>query len=185
MLYEELRAVDPATAAQLHPNHSARIERALQIYHATGIPMSEYHLGQEESDFCSRFNLRQIGILPQDRKLLHLRIEQRLDLMFEHGFVKEVGGLYERDNLSPELPSIRAVGYRQLWSYYEGEQTLAEAKLGALYATRKLAKRQLNWMRSWTNLKLIYTQDNQGATLPIDSLVGRCMKLLNLEQSNN
>lgn len=183
-LYEELRAVDPATAAQLHPNHSARIERALQIYHATGVPMSQYHLAQEESGFCRRFNLCQIGVLPRERQVLHTRIEQRLEQMFEQGFVEEVEKLYVRGDLNSELPSIRAVGYRQLWSYFEGETALEEAKLKALYATRKLAKRQLTWMRSWDNLNLIYTQDNQETTLHTDLIVGRCLKILNLEQSN-
>lgn len=184
-LYEELRAVDPATAARLHPNHSARIERALQIYHATGIPMSEYHMGQNESDFCCRFDLHQIGILPRQRETLHSRIADRLEQMFQIGFVDEVGTLYTRGDLSPELPSIRAVGYRQLWSYFDSEISLEEAKLRALYATRKLAKRQLTWMRSWVNLNLIYTQDDQGATLCSDFIVDRCLKILDSNQSSN
>ena len=179
-LYEELREVDPATAARLHPNHSARIERALQVYHATGIPMSEYHLNQKESDFTDRFDLRQIGLCPQDRQKLHDRIEKRLGAMFEHGFIEEVGRLYDRGDLSAELPSIRAVGYRQLWSFFEGEFDLSEAKQRAFYATRKLAKRQLTWMRSWDNLNLTNTQDDQGATLGSDLIVHKCLKFLDL-----
>jgi len=180
-LHEDLRKIDPATADKLHPNHSVRIERALQVYHATGVPLSEYHSEQAESDFEDRYDLRQLAVLPQDRAVLHERIERRLALMFEQGFLEEVQQLYARGDLTEELTSMRAVGYRQLWSYFAGEISLDEAKQRALFATRKLAKRQLTWMRSWPDLKLLYTQDNQGATLSTALLVEKCLKLLSLE----
>ena len=184
-LHAELRAIDPVSAERIHPNHSARIERALQVFHSTGIPMSEYHADQGRNDFCDRYDLRQVAILPQDRKVLHDRIERRLGAMFKEGFLEEVEALFARGDLSPELPSIRAVGYRQVWSYLEAELSLEEAQQRAFFATRKLAKRQLTWMRSWSELKLLYTQDSHGVTLPVNTLVEGCLKILNLEQYKN
>lgn len=180
-LHRELRKIDPITADRLHPNHSARIERALQIYKATGVPMSEYHADQGHSDFKQRFDVCQIGIFPRQRKILHDRIEARLALMFEQGFVDEVQRLHERADLNPKLPSIRAVGYRQLWSFFEKEISLDAAKEQILFATRKLAKRQLTWMRSWSDLYCLYTHDVSGVKLSADELICKSLELLGQE----
>lgn len=176
-LHKELEQIDPVTAAKLHPNHSARIERALQVFNATGVPLSAYHVHQQAEDFSKRFDLFQLAILPQKRSVLHDRIEKRIESMFLAGFLDEVKGLYDRGDLNDELPSIRAVGYRQVWSHLDGSINFEEAKEKMLFATRKLAKRQLTWMRNWEALNLLYTQDSGGATLPTESLVKRCAKL--------
>ena len=166
-LHAELAQVDPTTAERIHPHHSVRIERALQVFAATGKPLSAMHAAQETSAFTKQYHVQQFAMMPRDRSLLHERIERRLNHMLQSGFVEEVKQLHQRGDLSVELPSIRAVGYRQLWSFLEGEVTLEEAGQLSLFATRKLAKRQQTWLRGWSDLNLLYTQDNEGATLNV------------------
>lgn len=179
-LHEELKQIDPETAARLHPNHNQRIQRALEVYQITGRPMSAIHAEQASSEFSDRYKVHQLAIMPTDRKTLHERIEKRLDLMFQAGFVDEVRAMHERKDLHRELPSVRAVGYRQLWSYLDGECDLDEAQFRALVATRNLAKRQLTWLRSWPELPVLYTDNAEGVTLSGSEIVSQALKLLNL-----
>ena len=179
-LHSELAKLDPETATRLHPNHNQRIQRALEVYMVTGRPMSEIHAGQRGQKLDETFNVRQMAIMPTDRKVLHERIELRLQNMFENGFLEEVGELYKRGDLHPELPSIRAVGYRQLWSYLDGEYDLEEARFRALVATRNLAKRQLTWLRSWESAAILYTDNQQGRKLAETDLVTKALNLLDL-----
>lgn len=181
-VHAELAKVDPITAARLHPNHNQRIQRALEVYRITGKPLSEIHAGQDSEPLSEKYDVRQLAIMPRDRKTLHERIEKRLEIMFENGFIEEVESLFKRADLHTELPSIRAVGYRQLWSYLEGECDLGEAKFRALVATRNLAKRQLTWLRSWPELTILYTDDEQGRTLDMSEMVAQALKILKLEQ---
>jgi len=174
-LHKDLARVDPVAADRIHPNHSVRIERALQVYASTGRPLSDMHGSQPVSAFLDDYDVKQFAMMPRERATLHERIERRLSQMFTAGFVEEVRELYQRGDLKPELPSIRAVGYRQLWSFLDGEVTLEEAERLALFATRKLSKRQQTWLRSWPELNLLYTEDSQGATLPLASIVDICM----------
>jgi len=179
-LHAELARVDPETAARLHPNHNQRIQRALEVYAITGRPMSEIHAGQQSQSLGETYNLHQLAMMPSDRKVLHERIELRLQKMFEEGFLEEVKGLYKRGDLHPGLPSIRAVGYRQLWSYLSGEYDLEEASFKALVATRNLAKRQLTWLRSWESASILYTDNQQGRKLAGTELVTKALNLLDL-----
>ena len=155
-LYQQLAAVDPVTAERLHPNHSQRICRALEVHRGTGKPLSDWQQGaspQRSNEYeC-------IALCPQERSVLHGRIATRLDAMFDAGLLDEVRSLYDRNGLHTDLPAIRAVGYRQIWSFFEGEIDLAECREKILAATRQLAKRQLTWLRSWPDLTWILTDE--------------------------
>ena len=114
-LHAELERIDPETAAQLHPNHSQRISRALEVYRQSGVPMSEWRQGAKAGGYDALC----LALAPADRAVLHARIAERLDVMMSEGFLDEVAALRARGDLHTDLPSIRAVGYRQLWSYLE------------------------------------------------------------------
>ena len=145
-LHAELAAVDPATAARLAPNDSQRIGRALEIYRLTGTPMSA-QLARAQSDLPYR--VLQLALVPSDRAVLHQRIAARFDAMLEAGLVDEVEALRRNPALKPDLPSMRAVGYRQAWAYLDGDIDLKGLREQGIAATRQLAKRQLTWLRSW------------------------------------
>ncbi|MGB1174177.1 MAG: tRNA (adenosine(37)-N6)-dimethylallyltransferase MiaA, partial [Luminiphilus sp.] len=147
-MHRELAAVDPDTASSLHPNHSQRISRALEVFRQTGTPMSHWQrAGSQErrAAIC-------VALAPSDRATLHARIEARFDLMLKSGFVEEVKALFERGDLHADLPAIRAVGYRQIWSHLSGECSLEDARDKGIAATRQLAKRQITWLRGWSGL---------------------------------
>jgi tRNA dimethylallyltransferase len=162
-----LAEVDPELAATIHPNHSQRISRALEVYLCSGTTMSEWRRRQAAAGggaMTDAYTVLQLAISPLDRSVLHARIAQRMDAMIENGLVEEVRALYERGDLSPDLPAIRAVGYRQMWGHIRGEYDLSRARQLGVEATRQLAKRQLTWLRRWTDLHWIYT-DEDGAVL--------------------
>ncbi len=147
--HQRLAAIDPVAAQRIHPNDPQRIQRALEVYEISGKTMTEWFQQQVQMD--SPLNVIKIIISPQQRETLHARIAQRFYLMLEQGFIEEVRDLQQRGDLTVDLPSMRAVGYRQVWQYLAGEFTEAEMPLKAIYATRQLAKRQLTWLRSETN----------------------------------
>lgn len=166
-IHAQLAAVDPASAARIHPNHSQRLSRALEVYRASGIPLSEWHRRAAGGDAApaARYRVVQMAICPEDRAVLHERIALRFDRMIEAGFVDEVRALHARTDLHMDLPAIRAVGYRQLWQYLDGQCTLEEARHKGVAATRQLAKRQLTWLRKWPDLRWIYV-DRAGNLSP-------------------
>ncbi|MGK2952885.1 MAG: tRNA (adenosine(37)-N6)-dimethylallyltransferase MiaA [Thiobacillus sp.] len=145
-LHGDLAAVDPATAARLAPNDSQRIGRALEIFRLTGTPMSAL-LDRVQSELPYR--VLQLALIPSDRAVLHQRIADRFDVMLADGLLDEVETLRRTYALTPDLPAMRAVGYRQAWAYLEGETSLGELREQGIAATRQLAKRQLTWLRSW------------------------------------
>ena len=147
-LHKELQQIDPPTADRLHPNHSQRIQRAIEVYRITGKPLSELQK-QSQSGMEDVFDIKQFALIPNNRELLHQRIEDRFHAMMRLGFAAEVKALYERGDLNATLPSIRSVGYRQLWDYFDGNCSLSQAVDRAVIASRQLAKRQLTWLRSW------------------------------------
>ncbi|MEX1664768.1 tRNA (adenosine(37)-N6)-dimethylallyltransferase MiaA [Zhongshania arctica] len=149
-VHEELAAVDPASAERIHPNHSQRLSRALEVYRISGITMSEWQARQAVQ--VLPYRVHQFAIAPPDRAELHARIHIRLQQMFAGGFIEEVAGLMARGDLHPDLPSIRAVGYRQVWEHLRGDYDEGVAFERALIATRQLAKRQLTWLRGWSDL---------------------------------
>lgn len=151
-MHEELQRVDPGAAERIKPNDRQRIQRALEVFRASGRPLSDWQ--------CNSAPLRddirylKVGLNIEPRSILHERIAERLEIMVEHGFVEEVKMLRKRPGLDAERPAMRSVGYRQFWQYLDGACSLDEAREKALYATRQLAKRQITWLRSETEVFL-------------------------------
>ena len=149
-MHARLAEVDPVTAARLAPGDSQRIQRALEVWHTSGQPLSSFHAATKTiaaraggAGAAAIFSLE-----PQDRAWLHERIAQRFDAMLEAGFLGEVKALRARGDLSPELPSMRCVGYRQAWEALDGKWPIGELRQRGIAATRQLAKRQITWLRS-------------------------------------
>ena len=160
-LHDELRGVDPESAARIHPNDPQRLIRALEVYRVSGQSMTALRLRQAAENTAGRasvagqfpYTVAQLAIAPAQRQLLHERIARRFRLMLEQGFVEEVEGLRQRSDLHAGLPSIRAVGYRQVWDYLEGNLSKAQMEEGGIIATRQLAKRQFTWLRGWDDVQ--------------------------------
>jgi tRNA dimethylallyltransferase len=150
-LHEELAQVDPEAAKRIHNSDQQRIQRALEVYLLTGKPISIWQA--EDTQPLSAYHVFNVALAPDDRTRLHERIALRFDQMLAAGFMDEVECLYQRGDLSPDLPAIRSVGYRQAWSHLAGEISAAEMRELAIVATRQLAKRQLTWLRSWQALQ--------------------------------
>ncbi|MCG3727178.1 tRNA (adenosine(37)-N6)-dimethylallyltransferase MiaA [Vibrio cincinnatiensis] len=148
-LHTELQQIDPISAARIHPNDPQRLSRALEVYRISGKTLTELTKTKGEP---IPFRIKQFAIAPKDRAELHRRIELRFEKMVQSGFEEEVKALYARDDLHPDLPSIRCVGYRQMWEYLDGKGSLDEAIFRGVCATRQLAKRQITWLRSWDDL---------------------------------
>ncbi len=154
-LHERLAEVDPVAAERIHPNDPQRLSRALEVYELTGRPMSELWLENDQAELP--FRLIKTAVAPTDRVELHERIARRFLLMLKQGLVEEVEGLYRRGDLNLQLPSIRCVGYRQVWQYLDGELSYDEMSHKGIVATRQLAKRQLTWLRSEQRLQWFST----------------------------
>ncbi|WP_345549366.1 tRNA (adenosine(37)-N6)-dimethylallyltransferase MiaA [Microbulbifer aestuariivivens] len=177
-LHRELAAVDPELAAELHPNHSVRIERGLEVYRLTGRPLSALRREQARDSVVERYNLRQLALVPGDRALLHQRIALRFRRMLEAGFIDEVRALRARGDLHEGLPAIRAVGYRQVWQYLDGRLDYEAMVEAGIAATRQLAKRQLTWLRRWPDLARIVTDDGVGQVRKNDEILSEALKFL-------
>jgi tRNA dimethylallyltransferase len=145
-MHRELAAVDPQAAARIHVNDPQRIQRALEVYELTGQPISR--LQQSRVSVLAGVDVLEFALAPQDRNNLHARIQSRFEAMLAAGFLDEVRRLRERNDLDAEHPSMRAVGYRQVWRYLAGQCGFDEASEQAIAATRQLAKRQLTWLRA-------------------------------------
>lgn len=169
-LHAMLERVDPIAAKRIHPRDSQRIQRALEVFQLTGKTITE--LQTEETNPLSQYPIHSIAIAPSDRSILHERIALRFQQMLKQGFVEEVKHLYERGDLSADLPSIRSVGYRQVWEYLAGQTHYAEMCDKAIAATRQLAKRQLTWLRTW--------KDVQWLTTDADDLFPRVTQILRI-----
>jgi tRNA dimethylallyltransferase len=150
-MHARLATVDPVTAARLAPNDSQRIQRALEVFMLTGQAMSALLAAPARvDDAASAWQFVPIALEPSDRSVLHTRIEQRFDAMLARGFVDEVVELRERGDLRPDMPSMRCVGYRQVWEYLDGAIDYSTMRDKGVFATRQLCKRQLTWLRSMT-----------------------------------
>jgi tRNA dimethylallyltransferase len=152
-MHAELAAVDPITAARLAPADSQRIQRALEVYRVSGLPLSHFHahrdaIKKEAVHADSTVATALISLEPEDRSWLHARIAQRFDAMLAQGFLDEMHALRARGDLNPDLASMRCVGYRQAWEALDGLWPMADLRDRGIFATRQLAKRQITWLRS-------------------------------------
>jgi tRNA dimethylallyltransferase len=159
-MHAQLAKVDPITAARLAPADSQRIQRALEVYRISGLPLSHFHAAKTaikteaaRSDATGARAL--ISLEPTDRAWLHGRIAQRFDAMLAQGFVHEVQTLRARGDLHADLPSMRCVGYRQAWEALDGQWPMAELRDKGIFATRQLAKRQITWLRSMPQRQVV------------------------------
>ncbi|WP_311750665.1 tRNA (adenosine(37)-N6)-dimethylallyltransferase MiaA [Proteus columbae] len=155
-IHKELALVDPVAAQRIHPNDPQRLSRALEVYLISGKTMTELTKISGES---LPYDVYQFAIAPKDRNVLHQRIEARFKQMLTCGFEDEVKSLYERGDLHEDLPSVRCVGYRQMWSYLSGEIDYDEMVYRGICATRQLAKRQITWLRGWNDIHWLDSED--------------------------
>lgn len=144
-MHERLAAVDPVAAARIHMNDPQRVQRALEVYEISGKPLTSFFQADEGEDLPYAYT--KIIIEPKQRHSLHDKIAERFKLMLAQGLIDEVEALRQRGDLDESMPSIRCVGYRQVWSYLQGEYDFAEMQEKGIAATRQLAKRQLTWLR--------------------------------------
>ncbi len=160
-LHAQLAALDPTAAAKIHPNNPQRLLRALEVVHLTGRALSDQWQELNGRPAVERLDaeVNVYAVLPDNRQALHERIAQRFDVMLNSGFVDELKRLQARPQFSRDLPSMRAVGYRQGMAYLAGEVDVDGFRESAVTATRRLAKRQLTWLRSWPDLQAL-TWDN-------------------------
>lgn len=175
-LYERLSMIDPIAAQRIHPNDPQRILRALEVAWVSGKTLTELQCMPNLA--ASRYLFINIALLPEDRHLLHKAIENRFQNMLDLGFIAEVEKLFKREDLHIDLPSIRTVGYRQIWNYLLNNISYNEMQTRAIIATRQLAKRQLTWLRSWQTLNKLKSYDSENA-----KKIARLIKL-NLNKAN-
>jgi len=156
-MHERLKRVDSVSAERIHANDTQRIKRALELYDFTGKTLTSFwhEQAQNETGAGFPFHRIKIALMPPDRVELRKRITLRLDNMLQNGFIEEVEGLYQRGDLNAEMPSIRAVGYRQVWAYLAGDYGFNEMREKAIIATAQLAKRQMTWLRKETDCNFI------------------------------
>ncbi|KLN67160.1 tRNA (adenosine(37)-N6)-dimethylallyltransferase MiaA [Vibrio sp. VPAP30] len=167
-LHDQLKQVDPVSAERIHPNDPQRLSRALEVYRISGKTLTELTQTKGES---LPYRVKQFAIAPKERAELHRRIELRYEKMIEAGFEDEMRALYARDDLHPDLPSIRCVGYRQMWDYLDGNCTLDEAIFKGVCATRQLAKRQITWLRSWDDLTWLDSENIEHALETVSNAI--------------
>ncbi len=169
-LHRRLRAVDSQTAARVHPHDAQRIQRALEIIELTGKPPTYWYERKRHTPLS--YELVRIGVYPQ-RTLLHERIRKRFERMLAAGLVAEVEQLRARGDLGPQLPSMRTVGYRQVWQYLTGQLSYNEMSERGVIATRQLAKRQLTWLRRYGQVQFLDSSDRRLEAACVDYLAGR------------
>lgn len=168
-IHARLAEVDPQSAERLNPNDSQRLQRALEVYEITGRSMTEHWAEQQAQRLASP--VVSLSVMPPERSVLHERIAQRFQVMLEQGFEEEVRALWERGDLDLSMPSVRCVGYRQMWEYFSGQWDYETMQFKGVVATRQLAKRQITWLRSWENLNWLDTNDRD--------ITSKALKLIN------
>ncbi len=166
-LHKRLHKVDPEAAARIHPNDPQRIQRALEVFEITGTPLTTLHKDAKPEPLPWR--VLKFALIPRDREALKKRLALRFEVMLKQGLIDEVKKLYVREDLNIELPSMRSVGYRQIWQYLDsksvGENDYNLMKERAIVATRQLAKRQLTWLRSEKEVNQLFMEDDNIAVM--------------------
>ena len=152
-LHQELAQVDPESAARIHPNDPQRVQRALEVYQLTGVKLSSWH--SNKAPQRSNLSILARGLFPQDRAILHQQISNRFEQMLQDGIIDELKTLREQWSLTSEMPAMRCIGYRQIWSYTEGKINYEQMCDQVIAATRQLAKRQLTWLRHYPDIQCI------------------------------
>ncbi|WP_312983886.1 tRNA (adenosine(37)-N6)-dimethylallyltransferase MiaA [Atlantibacter sp.] len=168
-LHRELQEIDPVAARRIHPNDPQRLSRALEVFFISGKTLTE--LTQTSGDALP-YQVHQFAIAPASRELLHQRIEQRFHQMLASGFEAEVRALFARGDLHTDMPSIRCVGYRQMWSYLAGEVPYDDMVYRGICATRQLAKRQMTWLRGWEGVHWLDSDNPEKARQDVLQVVG-------------
>ncbi|AJI93770.1 tRNA dimethylallyltransferase [Yersinia ruckeri] len=164
-LHQQLAEVDPVSAARIHPNDPQRLSRALEVFFISGKTLTEL---TKISGETLAYQVHQFAIAPASRELLHQRIELRFRQMLDAGFETEARALFNRGDLHTDLPAIRCVGYRQMWSYLSGEIDYDEMVFRGICATRQLAKRQITWLRGWDS---VHWLDSDKPEQALDSVI--------------
>jgi len=168
-LHRELQEIDPVAARRIHPNDPQRLSRALEVFFISGKTLTE--LTQTSGDALP-YQVYQFAIAPASRELLHQRIEQRFHQMLASGFEAEVRALFARGDLHTDMPSIRCVGYRQMWSYLAGEIPYDDMVYRGICATRQLAKRQMTWLRGWEGVHWLDSENPEKARQEVLQVLG-------------
>ncbi|PLR33444.1 tRNA (adenosine(37)-N6)-dimethylallyltransferase MiaA [Chimaeribacter coloradensis] len=168
-LHHQLREIDPISADRIHPNDPQRLSRALEVFFISGKTLTEL---TKISGETLPYRVQQFAIAPTRRELLHQRIELRFRQMLEAGFEEEVRALFARGDLHTDLPAIRCVGYRQMWSYLADEISYDEMVYRGICATRQLAKRQMTWLRGWDSVDWLDTEKPEAALDRVLQVVG-------------
>ena len=159
-LHAELQGIDPISAQRIHPNDPQRILRALEVFMISGIPLSEHFL--KSAPKSTSYDIIPLILMPSNRERLHQRIQERFIEMIKEGFIEEVKALKARSDLTPEHPSMRAVGYRQIWDYLEDQYDYSTMLERGVIATRQFAKRQITWLRKEQDVPIF---DSEGSKL--------------------
>ncbi|WP_312804854.1 tRNA (adenosine(37)-N6)-dimethylallyltransferase MiaA [Atlantibacter hermannii] len=168
-LHRELQEIDPVAARRIHPNDPQRLSRALEVFFISGKTLTE--LTQTSGDALP-YQVHQFAIAPASRELLHQRIEQRFHQMLASDFEAEVRALFARGDLHTDMPSIRCVGYRQMWSYLAGEIPYDDMVYRGICATRQLAKRQMTWLRGWEGVHWLDSENPEKARQEVLQVLG-------------
>jgi len=168
-LHRQLQEIDPVSAARIHPNDPQRLSRALEVFFISGKTLTEL---TQTSGEALPYKVHQFAIAPASRELLHQRIEQRFHQMLASDFEAEVRALFARGDLHTDMPSIRCVGYRQMWSYLDGEISYDEMVYRGVCATRQLAKRQVTWLRGWEGVHWLDSEKPEQARDAVLQVVG-------------
>ncbi|MFK7887886.1 MAG: tRNA (adenosine(37)-N6)-dimethylallyltransferase MiaA [Gammaproteobacteria bacterium] len=176
-MHKTLAQIDAVAAARIHANDAQRIQRALEVHQIAGKTLTEL---QRNAAPGLSLPVIKLGLLPTDRATLHARIEARFDQMLEAGLVEEVRALLARFDLRPDHPALRAVGYRQIAAYLRDETTLAQARLDAITATRRLARRQLTWLRKEEDLIVVESDAADAVKRGLSALIERGVPLQGL-----
>lgn len=153
-MHDMLQKIDPVAASRINSNDSQRIARALEVYQLTGRTITELHAQTQQ---ISQYQMINFALMPEDRAELHQRIAARFNMMLHEGFVEEVQALKQRGDLHLGLPSMRSVGYKQIWEYLDSQYDYESMVEKSVAATRQLAKRQITWLRSWPELQIVKT----------------------------
>jgi tRNA dimethylallyltransferase len=170
-MHAQLQTIDPIVAARVHPNDPQRIGRALEVYRATGRSLSQWQQENPPRSPLGGQTVHRFGLWPSSRAHARAAMAERFDQMLADGLIDEVAALHKRGDLHPALPAIRAVGYRQVWDYLDGQTNAATMRDLAITATRQLAKRQITWMRSQQHTRFYATEDRRTLLMELAKII--------------